>query len=93
MVVKLVMTPNGLTSIAKWSFAEQDPFLMNYENYYPLRCVCMCKIGYTGDKCQHNIDDCANIKCENGGKCHDLMGSYSCECPIGFAGPLCEELR
>ena len=31
---------------------------------------CMCEAGWTGDRCQMNIDDCVPIPCLNGGECY-----------------------
>lgn len=45
----------------------------------------------TGPNCELNIDDCSpNNPCQNGGVCHDLVNSFSCSCPHGTLGKLCE---
>ena len=49
---------------------------------------CICAHGFTGDRCETNIDDCERIICENGGNCVDGIKSYTCECPDGFIGAI-----
>lgn len=49
---------------------------------------CSCPIGFTGSRCQTNIDDCMSQPCKNFGICHDSIASYSCECPPGYTGML-----
>lgn len=50
--------------------------------------TCICVNGWTGKNCTTNIDDCADHPCYNGGTCHDKVGYYFCECPIGKTGKL-----
>ena len=45
---------------------------------------CTCEKGYTGYKCQHNIDECIGNACTNGATCLDGIGNYTCQCPAGF---------
>lgn len=47
---------------------------------------CVCPAGFTGDRCETNIDDCAGNKCENNATCVDSVQSYECKCKPGFMG-------
>ena len=37
-----------------------------------------------------DIDDCLSNACANGGSCVDGVNNYSCICPVGYTGDLCE---
>lgn len=37
------------------------------------------------------ITDCANVTCQNGGKCVNQMSTFSCTCVHGFSGKYCEQ--
>ncbi|XP_013410370.1 sushi, von Willebrand factor type A, EGF and pentraxin domain-containing protein 1 [Lingula anatina] len=52
---------------------------------------CHCPGGYTGTKCDINIDDCIDNSCSNGGSCVDGIEAYTCVCPSGFTGRFCQE--
>ncbi|XP_077904066.1 sushi, von Willebrand factor type A, EGF and pentraxin domain-containing protein 1 isoform X2 [Ictidomys tridecemlineatus] len=53
--------------------------------------VCLCPPGYTGLKCETDIDECSSLPCQNNGICKDQVGEFICECASGYAGQLCEE--
>nr|XP_045229548.1 sushi, von Willebrand factor type A, EGF and pentraxin domain-containing protein 1 [Macaca fascicularis] len=53
--------------------------------------VCLCPLGYTGLKCETDIDECSPLPCLNNGVCKDLVGEFICECPSGYTGLRCEE--
>ncbi|XP_075416413.1 sushi, von Willebrand factor type A, EGF and pentraxin domain-containing protein 1 isoform X2 [Tenrec ecaudatus] len=53
--------------------------------------VCLCPSGYTGLKCETDIDECSSLPCLNNGICKDHVGDFLCECPSGYTGQLCEE--
>ena len=35
-------------------------------------------------------DECNPNPCRNNGTCHDLISSFSCECPVGYTGSQCQ---
>ena len=38
-------------------------------------------------------DECNPNPCRNNGTCHDLISSFSCECPVGYTGSCCQYLN
>ena len=44
-----------------------------------------------GQNCEIDIDDCANVICDNDGKCKDMVNNFTCECHPGFRGQFCTE--
>ncbi|XP_038672075.1 delta and Notch-like epidermal growth factor-related receptor [Scyliorhinus canicula] len=53
--------------------------------------TCVCSPGYTGERCQSQIDHCVSQPCENGATCMSRATGYSCLCPEGFTGLACEQ--
>ncbi|XP_035691148.1 uncharacterized protein LOC118426042 isoform X8 [Branchiostoma floridae] len=51
---------------------------------------CICKLGFTGDRCETNVDDCSQNPCENGGVCEDQVNGFKCICAKGYSGNVCE---
>ena len=43
-----------------------------------------------GTNCDRNINDCESEPCLNGGQCFDGVNSFTCVCPAGTAGKLCD---
>ena len=37
------------------------------------------------------VDECAEAPCLNEGHCIDLLGDFSCSCPLTWTGRRCEE--
>ncbi|XP_023230867.1 fibropellin-1-like, partial [Centruroides sculpturatus] len=52
---------------------------------------CLCTAGFRGEYCEENIDDCEFHQCQNAGTCIDKIQKYSCCCPPGYTGNLCEK--
>ena len=52
---------------------------------------CLCKPGYTGSKCENEINECEGDPCHSG-KCTDLINDFKCDCNgTGFTGDTCHE--
>eukprot|EP01065_Artemidia_motanka_P041243 TRINITY_DN5312_c0_g1_i1.p1 TRINITY_DN5312_c0_g1~~TRINITY_DN5312_c0_g1_i1.p1 ORF type:complete len:3109 (+),score=985.10 TRINITY_DN5312_c0_g1_i1:86-9412(+) len=63
--------------------------------------TCTCAVGYTGHRCEQDVDVCSTdasslapkpSPCQNGGECRDGRGgtSYTCDCLPGYTGDNCE---
>ncbi|XP_047442765.1 sushi, nidogen and EGF-like domain-containing protein 1 isoform X2 [Mugil cephalus] len=52
--------------------------------------TCSCLAGFTGRRCQINVDECASDPCQNGGTCKDQINGFVCHCPPGYTGIHCE---
>lgn len=53
--------------------------------------VCYCVPDYHGERCELQYDECQlGPRCMNGGVCIDGVDDYSCSCPPGMTGRLCE---
>ncbi|XP_021369778.1 protein eyes shut-like, partial [Mizuhopecten yessoensis] len=49
----------------------------------------VCLPGFTGSDCNTDIDECLSSPCLHGGTCVDGNNSFSCLCPHGRAGQVC----
>ena len=55
-----------------------------------LQKVCYSVIlGYTGDNCELNYDDCQMSTCKNNGTCVDGVDMYTCLCVPGYTDTNC----
>ena len=43
-------------------------------------------VGFTGQNCEENIDDCPGNSCQYGGACVDGVNTYNCRCPPEWTG-------
>ncbi len=44
----------------------------------------------TGLYCERDINECVESPCHNGGTCHNIPGSFLCNCTPESSGSLCE---
>lgn len=51
--------------------------------------MCRCRPGFTGSRCETNIDDCASNPCHNAGTCIDGINDFTCTCTLGFTSKDC----
>ena len=67
--------------------ADEEDTSMNFKLQH-----CLCEKGYTGRRCEHDLDACADNPCYPGVKCTDLpapanITGFSCgSCPEGLKG-------
>lgn len=54
--------------------------------------LCSCRSGFTGLRCEININECARNPCANGSTCIDRINDYTCTCPTGYTGRHCDKL-
>ncbi|KAL3870955.1 hypothetical protein ACJMK2_038980 [Sinanodonta woodiana] len=52
--------------------------------------TCTCYKGFTGIRCDVNIDDCTVNVCMNQSTCVDGTDGYTCLCPSSYTGQFCE---
>ncbi len=60
-----------------------------------LKCLSMlsagwCNPGFTGVRCETEIDECQSDPCQNNGTCTDGLNGYNCTCVPEFFGQHCE---
>ncbi|XP_035227160.1 fat-like cadherin-related tumor suppressor homolog isoform X3 [Stegodyphus dumicola] len=53
--------------------------------------LCKCR-GFYGDICQYDVNECQANPCANGATCHNVPGSFHCQCSLNVTGALCTDL-
>ncbi|XP_072367573.1 protein crumbs homolog 1 isoform X1 [Scyliorhinus torazame] len=72
------------------------PAVFSYE--HAAGYICKCQYGFTGLRCEMDVNECDSTPCQNGGTCQNTMESYICHCParneqeIFYGGKNCTDI-
>eukprot|EP00112_Aurelia_sp_Birch-Aquarium-sp1_P010550 Seg2249.2 transcript_id=Seg2249.2/GoldUCD/mRNA.D3Y31 product=Fibropellin-1 protein_id=Seg2249.2/GoldUCD/D3Y31 len=76
----------GVGVVTEFGFCGRNGKCIDGINMYN----CSCDKGWTGKKCEIDIDECQTHPCKNGGSCFQTYNAdYVCECQQGFKGKNC----
>ncbi|PWA26473.1 hypothetical protein CCH79_00001284 [Gambusia affinis] len=53
--------------------------------------ICVCTPGFSGLRCETDVDECNSNPCLNGATCLDGVNSFTCLCLPSYTGQLCEQ--
>ncbi len=72
---------------------HSDPVCQSHDCQNEATCIdewnqrsCQCVLGFRGDRCEENIDDCPGHQCQNEAPCVDGVNEYTCDCVPGYTG-------
>ncbi|XP_025086757.1 uncharacterized protein LOC112559636 [Pomacea canaliculata] len=85
--------PAGLTLTDKFNYCSSGPCFNNGTcTNIPDNSTfdCSCQPGFSGVRCETNVDDCASSPCRNGATCTDAVNAFICTCAAGYTGSQCE---
>uniref|UniRef100_A0A8C5SXF6 Crumbs cell polarity complex component 2 n=1 Tax=Laticauda laticaudata TaxID=8630 RepID=A0A8C5SXF6_LATLA len=51
--------------------------------------ICSCHLGFEGETCSIDTNECESEPCKNAGNCVDLVNGYHCDCLPGYSGIEC----
>ena len=75
--------PEGYTPVCPIGYCQNSGECIATDDQ---KFTCLCKKGFTGLKCEENIDEClleGNAACA-GGTCVDQINGFYCKCPNGI---------
>jgi len=55
----------------------------NFDFFHNIQVWLLSFIGWQGETCEDDVDECLESPCENGGMCMNLEGDFVCTCPFG----------
>ncbi|XP_062815550.1 protein crumbs homolog 2 isoform X1 [Anolis carolinensis] len=82
--------PLGADCSVRGDECEHDPCPEPHLDCVPLPNGYGCQCG-SAESCPRGPPACSSQPCHNNGSCAEEAGGYSCECPLGYGGPRCEE--
>ncbi|KAM4532402.1 versican core protein [Fundulus diaphanus] len=53
--------------------------------------ICACAPGFSGLRCETDVDECNSNPCLNGATCLDGVNSFTCLCLPSYKGQLCDQ--